>query len=281
MTTKTNFVVSLVLLLVGVPIFSQVRKPAFEVATVKPAIDEALPLIQVQQGGRFVSRNVPLKQLITFAYRIRSFQLSGGPNWIADDKWRIEAKAEEPSSGTFDPAVPEAIAPMLQSLLEDRFKLKMHTESKVLPVYSLVVARDGLKMKISQHVTGEAEERERLGKLPWGRLRAGRGEMEGVGIRISSLVQLLAQQVGRQVIDNTSLNDVYDIQFRWAYQPTNRISNFPETPEDDSSIPDGPSIFSALQEQLAEVRHGIGDVFSQGRSSEVIGCQRRQSQKRM
>ena len=63
MTTKTNFVVSLVLLLVGVPIFSQVRKPAFEVATVKPAIDDALPLIQVQRGGRFVSRNVPLKQV--------------------------------------------------------------------------------------------------------------------------------------------------------------------------------------------------------------------------
>jgi Protein of unknown function (DUF3738) len=60
MTTKTNFVVSLVLFLVGVPIFSQVRKPAFEVATVKPAIDDALPLIQVQRGGRFVSRNVPL-----------------------------------------------------------------------------------------------------------------------------------------------------------------------------------------------------------------------------
>jgi uncharacterized protein (TIGR03435 family) len=197
-----------------------------------------------------VSRNVPLKQLITFAYRIRNFQLSGGPNWIADDKWRMEAKAEETSSGPLDPAVPEAIAPMLQSLLEDRFKLKMHTESMVLPVYRLVIAKDGPKMKTSQHVVGDAEERERLFKLPWGRLRAGRGEMEGVGIRVSSLVQLLAQQVGRQVIDNTNLNDVYDIQLEWAYQPTNRTADLPETPEANSSTPDGPSIFTALQDQL-------------------------------
>src|SRR5437660_9036007 len=73
-------------------------KPSFEVATVKPSAsaDNRVAILG-QPGGRFVATNASLKMLMTAAYRVRDFQISGGPNWIATDRWNIEAKAEEGS----------------------------------------------------------------------------------------------------------------------------------------------------------------------------------------
>src|SRR6185436_18175960 len=99
-------------------------------------------MIGFAPGGRFTANGATAKILLQQAYRVREFQIIGGPAWIASDRFDIEAK---PESGT--PMTPGLIPLMLQSLLEDRFHLKTHKESKELPIYELVLGKDGSKLK--------------------------------------------------------------------------------------------------------------------------------------
>ncbi len=96
---RTLLLISLGVVIVAIPIFSQgpgQAKPSFEVATVKPnASGDNRVAIMRQPGGRFVSTGISLKMLMGFAYRVRDFQISGGPNWITTDRWNIEGKAED------------------------------------------------------------------------------------------------------------------------------------------------------------------------------------------
>src|SRR5437588_3226492 len=130
-------------------------KPSFEVATVKPSAsgDNRIAIL-TQPGGRFVASNATLKMLMGVAYRVRDFQISGGPNWVATDRWNIEARAEEgsipPPAGPPDPTVPNPLMLMVQSIIEDRFQLKMHRETRELPVYELGVAQGRTKLKLSE-----------------------------------------------------------------------------------------------------------------------------------
>src|SRR5262249_55432359 len=127
-------------------------KKSFEVASVKPSTaGNNFIGIGRQPGGRFNANNVPLRLLIQNAFSVRDFQVLGGPEWMNTDRWNIDAKAEEggvpAQTGPPDPNVPDAMALMLQSLLEDRFQLKFHREPRDMPVYNLLVAKDGSKMK--------------------------------------------------------------------------------------------------------------------------------------
>src|SRR5690242_18795120 len=92
--------------------------------------------------------------LIDQAYRVRRYQISGGQDWIWDEFCDIEAKAEDGTLpnpiGANDPNIIDGYALRLQSLLEDRFHLKLHRETKELPVFDLVVAKGGSKLKLSE-----------------------------------------------------------------------------------------------------------------------------------
>jgi uncharacterized protein (TIGR03435 family) len=96
------------------------------------------------QGG---GRNVTLKMLIALAYRVQEFEIVGGPGWIGSDRFDVEGKAEDPR------ADPDELRLMLQSLLEDRFQLKLHRENKEAPNYALVVTKDAPKIKLAPDQT--------------------------------------------------------------------------------------------------------------------------------
>jgi len=132
------------------------QKPSFEVASVKPS-REGRSLLNLPPGGRFSATGFTLKWLIGFAYRLREDQMLGGPTWITKDLWDIEAKAAEstvpPRSPATDNTKPNAIALMLQSLLEERFQLKVHHETREFPVYILAAGKDGPKLKLSEDQT--------------------------------------------------------------------------------------------------------------------------------
>jgi uncharacterized protein (TIGR03435 family) len=182
---------------------------------------------------------VNLKLLMTVAYDVRDFQIVGGPGWLATDRFDIVAKAE----GVPDQLTPEQFRPMLVALIEDRFQLKIHRETKEMPVYALVVAKNGTKLKAN---AGE----------PGPRLRMGRGQLNGTKVPLKMLVQQLAQQLGRPVVDKTGLTGDYDFTLTWTPQPGEGGAMFagpggPGGPEGPPpSDPDGPSIFAAIQEQL-------------------------------
>jgi len=136
---------------------SQAKKPAFEVGSVKPNRSGDLRArMEIQPGGRFTATNVSLQMLITNAYQLFNYQIVRAPDWVEKDRWDVTAKAEE---GTIRPSVARSIGVpsetqvLLQALIEDRFKLKTHKETRELAVYNLVVTKGSAKMKLSANQT--------------------------------------------------------------------------------------------------------------------------------
>jgi uncharacterized protein (TIGR03435 family) len=266
---KTLLLIVLGMAVVAIPMLSQspgAARPSFEVASIKPSDPgQRGSSIMNQPGGRLVIRAVPLRALMTFAYRVRDFQVSGGPGWVGTDRWDMEARAEEgsitPPTGLPDPNTPDPMAIRLQSLLEDRFQLKLHRETRDLPIYELSIAKGGSKMKLSEDQTPyQPPERgapppppmQPGGAMPRFSMRMGRGNLEGVAMDIPNIVQAFSSQFGRTVVDKTGLKGLYDLKLQWT--PDLAALGGPAGPGGPEAAPpidpNGPSIFTAIQEQL-------------------------------
>jgi len=182
--------------------------------------------------------------LVGLAYRLQEFQISGGPGWIGSDRFDVEGKAGNPK------ADPDQVRLMLQSLLEDRFKLKLHRETKESSVYALVVGKDGPKIKLSSDQGPEINGPAPPGAGPnHGAMRFGAGSLTGNAVTLSLFARLLSQQLDRIILDKTNLTGRFDIQLHWTpgvgevpYDP----SGYTLPPSDSS----GPSVLAAIQEQL-------------------------------
>jgi uncharacterized protein (TIGR03435 family) len=151
---------------------------------------------------------------------------------------KVEDMAVTPPRGNIDPTQLSGQNLMLQSLLEDRFQLKFHREKRELPVYELAVLKGGPKIKASRGVPPGRS-----------RMRGGRGRFEAYEISIGAFIYFLSPQLDRIVVDATNLKDLYDIDLKWTpetRQLAERVS--PAGPE--PPLPDQPSIFTAIQEQL-------------------------------
>ena len=203
---------------------------AYEVASVKPhkAGDGSMWWRTAPDG--FSASGVSLENLIMDAYGlVMPDQLSGLPEWAKSDSFDIEAKMDEDTAAALKklPGVEyrRQYGLMMQSLLADRFQLKVHHETRDLPVYNLVIAKDGLKMKQAP-AHGSAG------------YSMSNGRLEGNAVPMDSLVFSLANDVGRFVINKTGLTGNYAITLKW-------------TPFDQSAQAEtGPDIFAALEEQL-------------------------------
>lgn len=215
-------------------------KVAFEVASVKPGDPGSRNVSMLMQpGGRFTTTNASLKMILGFAYDVRNHQISGGPNWLESARFTIEAKAD---SATPMPPGSAGIAQfreMVQSLLADRFKLLVHRETKEEQVYNLVVDKGGSKLKEAVN-TGKPGPRG---------LRGGGGRLTGMGAPMLIFVNYLSQQLGRSVIDKTGLKGTYDFTLEWTPDPGQALA-IPAPPDAPPPDPNGPTIFTAVQEQL-------------------------------
>jgi uncharacterized protein (TIGR03435 family) len=108
---------------------------AFEVVSVKPSNGASVgPSVMPAVGGRYTAFNITLRQLLVIVYDVADSRIDGGPDWQTTRRFDIQAKAADPVVGI------EAMRPMLKALLTDRFQLKVHTEAREMPIYSLVVA---------------------------------------------------------------------------------------------------------------------------------------------
>ncbi len=228
-------------------------RPEFEVASIKlNKSNDGFIRIMPARGGRFTATNVPLQILITIAYRIKDFQLSGAPPWVMSERYDVEAKAEG------DPSF-DAMLPMLQTLLEDRLQFKFHRDTKEMTVYALVVAKAG-KLKQSE---GECAPRPdgppppEPGKLPTafcGGFMMFPGHLSGQKVSIEALLDPLSRFTGRTILDKTNLTGKYDFDLQYTPEqgqfqapPGGAPPGMPALPPTD---PNGPSLFTALQEQL-------------------------------
>jgi uncharacterized protein (TIGR03435 family) len=237
--------------------------PSFEVASIKPNRSADMRIGIRFMPGRFTTTGATVKQLITLAYDVRDFQVSGGPSWISTDKYDIDAKEPDALADELAKLTPdqrhEKMELLIQSLLADRFQLKVSHGTKELPVYALVVAKNG--PKIQEAKPGDTYPNGMKG--PDGRalghggiMRMGSGQFTGQGVPMIFLVQQLSQQLGRTVVDQTGLKGNYDFTLKWTPDQTapGMIMVPPgggpgpdNPPSPDSS---GPSIFTAVQEQL-------------------------------
>jgi uncharacterized protein (TIGR03435 family) len=240
--------------------------PTFEVASVKPNKPDASGRVQVGiafEPGRFNATAVTVKQLIALAYHVREIQVVGGPSWIDSDRFDIDAKEEDADVAAMQKLPPEERQKQLrlrvQSLLGERFKLKVNFESKDLPVYALLVAKNGPKLQESKPVGSSASGAKgpggQSGEVPQ-MMSMGPGELTGQGLPLESLATLLSQQLGRTVLNKTGLTGKYDFTLKWAPEqgratmmqgPPSGGTGADNAPPPDSS---GPSIFTAIQEQL-------------------------------
>ena len=215
------------------PVIALERTPAgqaFEVASVKPAdAKDQRTSIEIQPGGRFEA-TATLKALIGFAYDVQDRDIRGGSGWIDSIAYEIDARM---GSAVEPPAI-VTVRGMLRSLLEDRFHLSTHRESREEAVYRLLLAKGGAKLKEASSPGPP-------------RLSNGRGRIGGQAADTGMLARMLSGRVGRVVIDRTGLKGRYDFELTWVPAPGER---------DDGAIagevadPDGASLYTALQQQL-------------------------------
>ncbi len=211
---------------------TNVRVPAYDVASIKAHKSDR------DAGGwgfspdGFDYSGVTLELLITSAYGIRENQVLGLPGWVGSKYYDIQAKVDADTAEAWRKLSIRELAarqePMLQSLLADRCQLKAHWETKELPVYDLVIAKGGLRMK-------EAPADEKHDGM------FAEGHVKGRSTLLEAVSQNLSNWSGRVVVDKTGLGEKrFDFELTWT----------PEDQRDADPANAGPSIFTALEEQL-------------------------------
>jgi uncharacterized protein (TIGR03435 family) len=198
MGTKVRAVLAFLAVAVA---FGEIR-PAFEVASVKRVRDYS-PLATMNgdiSHGRLTLNNAHIKQMIAVAYEIQSVRIEGGPGWIDSDQFEILARAEDPET------TDKQVRVMLQALLEERFKLRIHRETKILPSYTLRTTPGGARLEQAQQ-----EGTDRCDRT----MEAGRYELECRHVQIVTLTNALAILLRGPVVDQTGLKGDYDFVLSW------------------------------------------------------------------
>jgi uncharacterized protein (TIGR03435 family) len=239
---------------VGRPVEAQ---PSFDVVSIRPSkSSDTRTAFNVQSPARFSAVNVTVRRLIEVAYGLKAFQLTGGPGWTGGERFDIEATPGEPDM--------DKLMPMLQLLLADRFKLVAHSETKEMPMYALVVAKSGSKLKEASGQNGNTAG----GPARPAAVIVRRGLLVTRSAPVSALLNSLSNILGRDVVDKTGLSGKYDLRVQWT-PDENQLANFgtigvPEGFGAPPPDPAGPTLFTALEEQLGlelELQKGPGGVL--------------------
>jgi uncharacterized protein (TIGR03435 family) len=215
-------------IIIAMVISCRAQSPAFDVATVKMGGPvEANGNININTGkilnGVVTLSNATLSDCLKFAYSLTTDAQLAGPDWINQKVVRFEV------TGKASPQTPDdQLRLMLQTLLKDRFQITMHTEEREITHYELVVGKNGPKLKESTVGPGETTGTARLDGI-----RSNRMQM-------NKLAMLLSRMTRMPVLDKTGLTGFYQFELRYA----NELSPAAE------EAPAGPSIFTAVQEQL-------------------------------
>jgi uncharacterized protein (TIGR03435 family) len=284
---KAAFIIA-ALMFAGISLFSQTSqspKPSFEVISIKPsAPNPGGARGGGARGNRYTMSAATLRTLLQSAYQRISpgtpasqLQIVGGPNWIDSDRYDIQATVDC-GGGVLSR---DQVQLMVQSMLEDRFQLKAHMETRELPVYDLVVGKDGSKIKASADQTPQAlsaggppqpcgpAPAPPSGQPPTPPLNPSspnfvmpRGGMmvmsnptgittQGTAVPLATLINTLQQTVGRPVIDKTDLKGLFDYKLQFSHEglAAGPSSASAAVSAGTTTAPDPiPSIFTAIQD---------------------------------
>ncbi|MFC5862908.1 TIGR03435 family protein [Acidicapsa dinghuensis] len=230
------------------------KLPEFDVASIKPHKDD--PASGMMIGVQFTPDGVkvsgmPLNELIRAAFGISQDRVLGTLGWTKTARYDIEAKVSAADVSALDKIKMEDRWAMMLSLLQDRFGLKYHHETKELQVYTLVAGKGGPKLKESPPEAGDDKNHAKQMM----RMSSEGMTMEGDDAPIENLAHALSLQLGATVIDKTGLTGKYDYKMTWV--PEQGMPMMPHGPGEGSepgggatTRPTGPSLVAALQEQL-------------------------------
>jgi uncharacterized protein (TIGR03435 family) len=226
------------------------KSPLYDAVSIKPNKSGPGMMRVNQANDGYSGTNVSLKMLIQYAYKLQTLdQIAGLPGWADSAGFDVNAKMDADSVEAFkklskDDANDQRRV-MMRQMLEDRFHLKVHHETREMSVYNLVIAKGGFLLKEADpdntYPNGP--------KGPDGQSHAGMmmmrdGELTGQAIQISGLINFLSSQLHRQVIDKTGLRGKYDLTLKFAT----------DNPHEDSAsaapAEPAPSLITAVQEQL-------------------------------
>jgi uncharacterized protein (TIGR03435 family) len=196
----------------------------FEVASIKPAAPQEIGRTSTRMSsntdsGSLVYSNANLKQILGRAFNVQQYQLTG-PSFMETERFDVTASFAPQSTS-------EQLSSMLQKLLADRFGLKVHRETKELPAFALTIIKGGPKFKSAESDAGVSSNS-----------NGSRWRMTAK-ITMRRLAEILTEQAGRPVHDQTDLTGPFDLTLEWSAGEA--IANDRDAP---------PSVFTALQEQL-------------------------------
>lgn len=204
------------------------KEATYEVASIRPSNPSVNSTWMQTLPDMFKATGVTTETLIATAYGLHEFQLVGGPNWLKSERYDITAKIDDATIDADRRLDKDNLTQIqrqrLQALLANRFRLKAHTGTKEMAIYSLAVARGGSKLQ--KDIGGNF------------RMSMGPGLLQFQAASISQLIRSLSGTVDSIVQDKTGLADKYDITLKWT--PNDLQSN-------DSALP---GLFTAIQEQL-------------------------------
>jgi uncharacterized protein (TIGR03435 family) len=258
--------------------------PTFEVASIKPAAPQEMGrmMIGIRGGpgtpdpGQMTFTNVSLSMLVSIGYDVRDYQVNS-PDWMNSTRFDIVAKVPQG-------ATKEDSRVMIQNLLAERFKLKIHKDSKEMSIYGLLVGKNGIKMQESPKAAPPDPNTSPDGPRPdagpaGGRmgppqrdkdgfpvLRGGRGNLISMGaggklqmvggrVSMAQLCNTLSMQLGRPVVDMTGLKGEYDYKLEFSAEGLAMMKGMPAPPPGVGPAPSegsesGPNLITAVQEQL-------------------------------
>jgi len=226
---------------------------SFDVVSVKSDKSNGSAGFQAPRDGDTVAyTNLPLNYIVLLSNNFHRFDLAFGlPDWTKAERYDIAAKVDPSHVAEYHTLTVEQRTRMFQEVLADQFKLKFHREKREMPVYDLVVAKGGLKMKGAKpgdtYPDGlKAKYGQSMVITRPGKLEAQGGDMTDLALFLSNL------HTGREVVDKTGLTGKYDFTLLWT--PDQVASPSPGdsgvSPNMPQPAPDEPSIFTAIQEQL-------------------------------
>ncbi len=223
--------------------------PGFDVAVIRPNPGDTTGHSHIWSSasdGNFKAQNVTAMDLIRYAFGMPETRIAGGPAWMRSAKWDVEAKSDPAIDaqlrGLDSAPAREQKQHMLQALLADRFALKVHQENRELPIYALVVAKGGPRFQPS--------------KINGTTINNGNAYITVTGSdhTVALLAEQLSRALGRVVVDRTGLDGRYELSLKWT--PDDAAA-----PSSTANADAGPSIFTAIQEQLGlKLESGKGPV---------------------
>jgi bla regulator protein blaR1 len=254
------------------PAQSQPSAPLdFDAASVKPnkSGDTLRSPSMILPGGRFTATNNTLRALILNAYGIFAspYLLVGGPAWIDSERYDVDAKAEAsaiPASAS-NKVLWEKTRLMLRTLLAERFQLSIRRETKEMPVYELVVAKNGPKLRRSDQDCDASA-------TPCHGFSGNPTRLSGSAVDMSDLALMLSTYSDRPVLDKTGVQGNFDIKLQWnpfaaRTQPAEDVQRSPQAEAREGRNPDLdslPALFNALEQQLGlrfESRKGPVETY--------------------